>query len=439
MVATVQRSDDRAAVEGLPHLAEKLCSLWNSRDLDSFVDALLLDSREGQRQGLPPEVAQEMVFIAQINARVRAMDSAARLQLSEAEAAAIMAGEGGRPGRPADPWSDREWSGEAGHPRRSPAPLQNHGRPVPLRRPAALVLPSREPAKPASTARYLSLFLNEAPPLPATVRVDLTTQETARSLRFPDAAEEAMSWEFFRCIAAEIGKLGAEELVLSHLGAPGRCPWVGEAVRFARQQARLPQVSLRVDPLTACSDQVVDALAGGLDCLVVDLNLACKHWRCQAETKNAVNPGHFAAWLGHLVQKRDEAHGRSQRRCVIKLVQTGKTLPHHALTPEIAKLAKMADNFSVEWLPDAHDLQAAGSCDGGGCLCWGPFVEANVRANGHLVVCSHDTVGSSFVADLKETEFVEAWNSQPFRHTRRELLAGARRGGLCRACPRALA
>ena len=46
----------------------KALFLWNSRDLDSFVDALLLDSREGQRQGLPPEVAQEMVFIAQINA-----------------------------------------------------------------------------------------------------------------------------------------------------------------------------------------------------------------------------------------------------------------------------------------------------------------------------------------------------------------------------------
>ena len=298
-----------------------------------------------------------------------------------------MAGEGGPTVRPTP-------GATANGPARPGAPPIAGATPKPrpagpaVRRPAAAAgggrRSSREPAKPASTARYLSLFSQRGAALPATVRVDLTTQETARSLRFPDAAEEAMSWEFFRCIAAEIGKWGRRNWCFHHL-APRRCP--GRRGRPFRPAAGPPAPGQPAgrSPRPPAATRWSTRPGGGLDCLVVISTWRANTGAARPKPKRQ-NPGHFAARLGHPSRSATKPTARSQRRCVIKLVQTGKTLPHHALTPEIAKLAEMADNFSVEWLPDAHDLQAAGSCDGGGCLCWGPFVEANVRANGHLVV-----------------------------------------------------
>ena len=106
----------------------------------------------------------------------------------------------------------------------------------------------------------------------------------------------------------------------------------------------------------------------------------------------------------------------------------------------LSTLAEMAGLESFEWRvesrhpagPEAPYRQAAGAR----CQCWAPFTEAHVRANGHLVVCSHDYSGVSFVADLKETEFAEAWLSAAFRKTRRGVLKGERNGTLCTACPR---
>lgn len=100
----------RAAIEDLPHLVEKMCALWNSRDLNQFVDRILMDSRDGERRGLPVEAASELFFIAKLNGLVRSMDIAEKLQVSLGEADDILStGDRAALGLPppsADPWSD---------------------------------------------------------------------------------------------------------------------------------------------------------------------------------------------------------------------------------------------------------------------------------------------------------------------------------------------
>lgn len=48
-----------------PHIAQKLTSLWGTREIDRYMDSLLIDSR-GDRQGFPEEVLEELVFLAGI-------------------------------------------------------------------------------------------------------------------------------------------------------------------------------------------------------------------------------------------------------------------------------------------------------------------------------------------------------------------------------------
>lgn len=48
-----------------PHIVHNLIKLWQSAEIDGYMDSLLIDSR-GDRQGFPEEVLEELVFLAGI-------------------------------------------------------------------------------------------------------------------------------------------------------------------------------------------------------------------------------------------------------------------------------------------------------------------------------------------------------------------------------------
>ena len=77
---------DACALEALGHLRQKVCLMWGSAELDMFITRLIMDSRDGQRQGLPLEVGAELLFLAQINKIIRAIDLLSHQNISLKEA-----------------------------------------------------------------------------------------------------------------------------------------------------------------------------------------------------------------------------------------------------------------------------------------------------------------------------------------------------------------
>jgi hypothetical protein len=77
---------EAAALEAIGHIKQKVCLMWGNPELDIFISRLIMDSRDGQRQGLPMEVAAELLFLAQINKLVRAIDLAKKQKISLQEA-----------------------------------------------------------------------------------------------------------------------------------------------------------------------------------------------------------------------------------------------------------------------------------------------------------------------------------------------------------------
>ena len=65
-----------SALEKLPHLTKRVCLLWGHPEFDSFTSHLLMDSRDGKRQGLPWEVAEEILFLAELRVVKRAIVAA---------------------------------------------------------------------------------------------------------------------------------------------------------------------------------------------------------------------------------------------------------------------------------------------------------------------------------------------------------------------------
>jgi len=52
-----------------PSILKKIVDLWSSKDIDSYFSELILDTRGDQRQGFPPEVAEEILRLSVINTR----------------------------------------------------------------------------------------------------------------------------------------------------------------------------------------------------------------------------------------------------------------------------------------------------------------------------------------------------------------------------------
>ena len=46
----------------MPHLVERICQLWGQAACERYINRLILDSRDGARQGLPWEAAQDLLF-----------------------------------------------------------------------------------------------------------------------------------------------------------------------------------------------------------------------------------------------------------------------------------------------------------------------------------------------------------------------------------------
>jgi hypothetical protein len=77
----VGKPESRAALESIGHLTQKICAIWGTEDLDAFLSKLVMDARDGERQGLPFEVATDILFLAQINKRRRAIDLGKRMSM----------------------------------------------------------------------------------------------------------------------------------------------------------------------------------------------------------------------------------------------------------------------------------------------------------------------------------------------------------------------
>jgi hypothetical protein len=51
----------------------KLCQLWGKPECEAYISRLIMDSRDGKRQGLPWQAAMELMFLADLSVAKRAL------------------------------------------------------------------------------------------------------------------------------------------------------------------------------------------------------------------------------------------------------------------------------------------------------------------------------------------------------------------------------
>lgn len=102
-----QASSAPCALEKFPHLCTQISFLWDEREFEAHVNRLLMDSRDGQRQGLPWDAVEELLFLFELRISKRALEASRVTGMSYREMyKQCVAGVHNASGKKTDPWAD---------------------------------------------------------------------------------------------------------------------------------------------------------------------------------------------------------------------------------------------------------------------------------------------------------------------------------------------
>ncbi len=113
------------ALESFPAVLKKIFRLWGTREFDKLIKELILDSRDGSRQGFPMAAAEELLFLGDCNKYVRALDVSKNMNIDIKEAYR-MVDSGDQAHLEADPWDDPSVSQESSHHQLQKQPWQEN-------------------------------------------------------------------------------------------------------------------------------------------------------------------------------------------------------------------------------------------------------------------------------------------------------------------------
>ncbi len=291
-------------------------------------------------------------------------------------------------------------------------------------------------------------YRSPVPPAPRSVKIELTARcdfncffcATAKKLRRKFDMEEA----FYRRIVRDLREAGVEELGVFYLGESFLCPWLPEAIRYAKHDCGFPYVFLTTNGRLATPDRVSACMAAGLDSLKFSFNNA------DAEQFQAVTQVRGKDFFTVVENIKAARRVRDEMRFSCGLYASSirydgdQLLKMEAAVQEI--LPYVDEHY---WLPLYGQAGLTSGANGTvpvagnpGRLdamrepipCWSIFTEGHITFDGRLSACCFDHDGRFTMGDLTTQTFIDAWRSADFQSLRRSHLNGCVKGTVCEGC-----
>ncbi len=292
----------------------------------------------------------------------------------------------------------------------------------------------------------------EAPPVPASVKIELTARCDSRC--FFCAAQHRlrkkgdMDWLLYRRLAREVRELGAEELGVFYLGESFLCDWLPEAIEFAKRECGFPYVFLTTNGRLATPERVEACMRAGLDSLKFSFNFSsARHFHEVTGVKVSAFP-EVVANIEQARAVRDRVERSTGHRCGLYASSIQYDGAQQArMATAVQKIRPFIDEHY--WLPlfsqagltvGARGTRPVPGNPGRiGALrraipCWSLFNEAYIACDGALSACCFDHDGRFRMGDLKTELFMEGWHSDRFRRLRSAHLQEDLRGTACEGC-----
>jgi MoaA/NifB/PqqE/SkfB family radical SAM enzyme len=291
-------------------------------------------------------------------------------------------------------------------------------------------------------------YRSPTPPIPRSVKIELTARcdfncffcATAKRLR-----EKAdIDRSFYERIVREMRDAGVEELGVFYLGESMLCPWLPEAIRFAKAECGYPYVFLTTNGRLASPERLRDCMAAGLDSLKFSFNNADPE---QFQEVTRVKASEFHTVVANIRaarRVRDEG-GFDCGLYASSIRYDGEQLAR--MERAVEEIRPYVDEHY--WLPLYGQAGLTSGANGTrpvagnpGRLdamrepipCWAVFTEGHVTYDGRLSACCFDHDGRFNMGDLTRQSFREAWHSAVFRDLRAAHLGGDVGGTVCQGC-----
>jgi len=291
-------------------------------------------------------------------------------------------------------------------------------------------------------------------PPPRSVKIELTGRCNYRCSFCALAARESqptkdMDLDFFKRITREMREAGVEEIGVFFIGESFLSPkLLVAAVEYLKLELGMPYVFLTSQASPATPANVEAVMRAGLDSLKWSVNSADD---LQFEEIMKA-PAHLRKkalenirWAWHIRQGK----GYKTKLYASSIQYDGEQQAKMEAALRVAVLPYVDEHY---WLPlysmgsfaTARE-EALGYRPGAGnqgrigalrepLPCWSVFTEGHVTSAGHLSACCFDATDNWSMADLHETPFAEAWNSEAFRRLRQAHLARDVSGTACEHC-----
>ncbi len=296
--------------------------------------------------------------------------------------------------------------------------------------------------------RIPSEYRCATPPCPKSVKIELTARcdfncffcATAKRLRHKADMDEG----FFRRIVREMRDAGVQELGMFYLGESFLCPWLPEAIEYAKKDCGYPYVFLTTNGRLATPDRVESCMLAGLDSLKFSFNNANPE---QFEAVTQVKGKDFFRIVENIREAR-RVRDEGGYQCGLYASSIRYDGEQLALMEEaVREIVPFVDEHY--WLPLYGQAGLTSGANGTrpvagnpGRLeamrepipCWAVFTEGHITFDGRLSACCFDHDGRFNMGNLKTSTFVDAWHSLTFQNLRGAHLTGNVCGTVCQNC-----
>ena len=290
-------------------------------------------------------------------------------------------------------------------------------------------------------------------PAPRSVKVELTAAcdfrcyfcATSQNLR----KKGHMNLQLFRRIAKEMRRAGVQELGLFYLGESFLYKHLAEAVRYAKEDCGYPYVFLTANGHAATAEKIEAVMRAGLDSLKWSFN-----WVNQAHCVSVTGVDAFSKVVATIKEAkgiRDRVYDETGHACSLyasSIKYDGET------QTRMESAVKEIEPYVNEhyWLPlynqaglatkalrNVNLNPTAGNMGRIGGLvdslpCWALFTEGHVSWDGVLTGCCFSHIPDFDFGDLKELDFMDAWNSIHAQRLRAAHLERDVTGTPCESC-----
>jgi hypothetical protein len=295
-------------------------------------------------------------------------------------------------------------------------------------------------------------YMTITPPCPKSVKIELTPRCNYKCVycgySYRKDVRADMDLDLFKKITKEMKSLGVEEIGVFYIGESFvNSPLLIKAVKYLKQDLKIPYVFLTSNASLARKDVVEELMKLGLDSL---------KWSCNASTDEQFSKMMNVSTTFFQLAKENIKTAFEIRNKGYKTKLYASSIKYS--DEQVSEMQPFLDEFVLPYVDEHYFLPLytmggaakdaehklglqpvagnPGRCDSlvDPLPCWTAFTAGHVLSDGRLTACCMDAAGSWVMGDLKTEKFMDAWHSKKFQELRQAHLNKNILGTACEKC-----